>query len=960
MRFRQLILLTCVATVLPAAHANAATLKAPALQVPAADASAQAVPSFTWKQVKGAASYDFQLAGDRRFGSIVLGTGRGRGSFRTKNTVATIDKTLSDGTYYWRVRAVGAKDKAGRWSAPRELTKDWTAAPQIVGPADDLTVSWPLAPLVLQWSPVAHATGYLVSIATDPGLSNVVFGDVAKPVQTQGTVLAFPTTLAPGTYYWAVTPVNAQGHKGTRSRTARFGWTWPTRLTAAQLRVTDMDPAAAVFDPRLSWDPIPGAASYDVEVSSDQSFAPGSNVCCADRTIGTSISPTKVLANNTGSSGEAELQWRVRAVDAAGNAQEWNYGPAFDETYPATIDGLRVVRDNAGDAAAGSGGAVPDTAVPIVTWNQVSGASSYEVRVVPHEPYGCNWSASTFESWSVVTASTAWTPLASPGSHRPVGVLTDLTPSRDVVSLVNGRSYCVRVRAQRDRDVKNRPVVSDWTTVNEQPDGAGPAFRFTAATPAGVLRPTAPNDYLLPAARAASTWTPLFTWKPVDGAHGYFVVVARDSAFTKVVDLAYTNVPAYAPRRNKDPWTYADESAAYWWAVVPTAEDDGNGAVTAPTQDAPQEFSKNSSPAQLLEPAAGATVASQPSFRWTSVLGARSYTLQVDQDATFRSPIVDITSASTAYTATATLPADTALYWRVRANDERNTGLRWSETRTFRRTLPAPALADENPSEGTQIPLLRWKPVQGAVAYDLHVDQPDGTRRDFTLRSTAFTPVQHYGTGIWTWMVRARFPTTTNQTVAGGYSPPRGFLRHLNPPTGLQALRNASRTVISWNPDPAAKQYRVETSVTDGFGTSIESTTTDNTSWAPDLTRGAYDTAGKIYWRVALVDSGRTVGAYATGVFTLLRPPSIVVSGMPRRGRKGKLRVTVSSPVRKAIAKARVSVRGAGTKPARKLTSKRGTAVFLVRPRKAGAVAIKVEARGYRTTIVRVRVRGRR
>jgi hypothetical protein len=959
MQFRKLIVLTCVATALPAATANAATLKAPTLQTPAADAAVQAVPSFTWKRVKGAASYDFQLAGDRRFGSIVLGTGRGRGSFRTRNTAATIGKTLTDGTYYWRVRAVTAKDKAGRWSAPRVLTKSWKDAPQIVGPTDDLKVNWPLAPLVLQWSAVAHATGYQVSIATDPGMSNVVFGDAAKPVQTQGTVLAFPTTLAPGPYYWAVTPVNAQGHKGTRSRTARFAWGWNTHLDEPQLRVTDLDPAAAVFDPQLSWDTIPGAASYDVEVSSDQDFAQGSTVCCADRTIGTSISPPKLLANNTGSSGEAELQWRVRAVDAAGNAQDWSYGPAFDETYPATIDDLRVVRDNPGDAAAGSGGEVPDTAVPIVTWSQVPGASSYEVRVVPYEAYGCNWSASTPESWDVVTASTSWTPLSSPGNHRPVGVLTDLLPSRDTVPMIDGRSYCVRVRAQRDRDVKNRPVVSDWTTINERPDGAGAAFRYTAAPVAGTLRPTAAQDYLLPAMGSAHTWTPLFTWKPVDGARGYFVVVARDSAFTKVVDLAYTTVPAYAPRRNKDPWTYADESEAYWWAVVPTAEADGDGAVPAPTQDAPRWFSKNSDPAQSLQPAQGATVARQPVFRWTPALGARSYTIQVDQDPTFRTPVVNVTTASTGYTASGTLPADTALYWRVRANDERNIGLRWSEVRTFRRTLPVPALADENPSEGTQIPLLQWKPVQGAVAYDMHIEQPDGTSKDFTLRSTAFTPVQHYGTGIWTWMVRARFPTTSNQTVPGGYSAAIGFLRHLNPPTGVQALRNSSRTLISWNPDTAAERYRVETAATDGFGDKIEVAVTDNTSWAPDLTRTAYQTTGKIYWRVALVDSGNTVGAYATGVFTLLRPPMITVSGKPRQGRRGRLRVTVASPARRAIAKARVSIRGAGSKPARKLTGKAGAAAFRVRPRKRGFVAVKVEARGYRTTTVRVRVRKR-
>jgi len=282
--------------------------------------------------------------------------------------------------------------------------------------------------------------------------------------------------------------------------------------------------------------------------------------------------------------------------------------------------------------------------------------------------------------------------------------------------------------------------------------------------------------------------------------------------------------------------------------------------------------------------------------------------------------------------------------------------LNWSPVRAFIRTLPAPVPAAGNPTEGTQIPLLQWSPVQGAVAYDVHVEQPDGTKKDFTMKSTAFTPVQHYGTGIWTWMIRARFPTTGTLTVPGGYSAPFGFLRHLNAPTGVQALRTGSRTLISWNADPAAKQYRVETSATDGFGIAIDSATTDNTSWAPDLTRLAYQGAAKIYWRVAPVDSGHTVGAYATGVFTLQRRPLITVTGRLRRGHKANLAIAVASPSRKALAKVRVTVTGAGVKTAVRLTGKRGTTGFRIRPRKKGDVAVKVEARGYQTTTVKVKV----
>jgi large repetitive protein len=341
MQLRHLAFIAAIAMLVPAADAQAAPFasRSPRPEAPAAGATVQALPSFTWKAVKGADQYEFQLAGDRRFGSIVLGTGRGKGSFRTRNTVATVDKTIPDGRYFWRVRAISGGGRAGKWASTRAVTKEWSVAPQLTQPANGATVSWPSDSLVLNWDPVGHATTYLVSIATDPGLSNLVVGDASKPVETQGTVYALKSALAPGTYYWAITPLDAEGHRGTRSRTASFTWSWPSR--SAQLTVSDNeDKVAEVFDPRLNWAPVPGAARYQVEISTAQSFPTGSVVCCTDPTTGTSLSPAKLLANNTGSGVPGDPEqfgnwWRVRAVDADGNAGQWNYGAPFDATYPA-------------------------------------------------------------------------------------------------------------------------------------------------------------------------------------------------------------------------------------------------------------------------------------------------------------------------------------------------------------------------------------------------------------------------------------------------------------------------------------------------------------------------------------------------------------------------------------------------------------------------------------------------
>ena len=164
------------------------------------------------------------------------------------------------------------------------------------------------------------------------------------------------------------------------------------------------------------------------------------------------------------------------------------------------------------------------------------------------------------------------------------------------------------------------------------------------------------------------------------------------------------------------------------------------------------------------------------------------------------------------------------LYWRVRVNDDNEVGLRWSPTGTFRRRLPVPVLAADNPLRRTAIPLLRWSPVIGAVSYSLHVDQADGTRKDFTLRSTAFTPTAFYGTGIWRWKVRANFPGGESERLVGAravHAYDRGARRR-------HRDQRSGRMLFSWQPEPSAKRYRVEISTSSSFSTIAYSATTEN------------------------------------------------------------------------------------------------------------------------------------
>ncbi|MDQ4024006.1 MAG: hypothetical protein M3217_00725, partial [Actinomycetota bacterium] len=402
-----------------------AALRAPALQSPAASASVEALPSFTWRSVKGAKEYEFQLSDDPKFNSLVLGRGRGKGAQRTRNTAATLDKSVPDGNYFWRVRGITAKSRVGRWSTARSLTKDWKTAPTLTAPADEHAVSWPNAPLMLRWQPVKYATRYIVTIATDPTLAQVVGLPQNKPAEVPGTAFALQGTLPAGRYYWAITPVDAGGLRGTRSRVGSFTWNW---ATATGTSLLDLNASDRVFDPLLSWDLVPGAARYEVEINPDDDFAAGSRVCCKDPVIGTSLSPTRILPNNNDFAGSSGYHWRVRAFDIDGNPGQWNRGSTFHKGYDdvaPTVPGLHL-RNHNGPLAPSTATAVQGVAIQ---WDPVPGAAQYHVQWAQYVSGSCNWSNA---SAPIKTASTAWTSLSKTheaGVPGGVGITPSLLPN---------------------------------------------------------------------------------------------------------------------------------------------------------------------------------------------------------------------------------------------------------------------------------------------------------------------------------------------------------------------------------------------------------------------------------------------------------------------------------------------------------------------------------------------------
>src|SRR5207249_11545188 len=115
-----------LSTATPAAAVPDSPLPTPSLLSPASGAVLDAVPPFAWTPVTTADHYEFQIAADAGFNSPVLGSGSD--DFTTQNTRATLLKTIPNGTYYWRVRAIAAGVSVSAWTPGRSFRKAWPGA----------------------------------------------------------------------------------------------------------------------------------------------------------------------------------------------------------------------------------------------------------------------------------------------------------------------------------------------------------------------------------------------------------------------------------------------------------------------------------------------------------------------------------------------------------------------------------------------------------------------------------------------------------------------------------------------------------------------------------------------------------------------------------------------------------------------------------------------------------------
>lgn len=448
---------------------------------------------------------------------------------------------------------------------------------------------------------------------------------------------------------------------------------------------------------------------------------------------------------------------------------------------------------------------------PTFDWNDVADATSYtilvdnasnfsspEINVSPttstYTP-ASNLAAGTYY-WKVLATNSsgssaycaAWTvTLTAPLPLPDVPVLLtptngstveDLTPTFDWNDAANAISYHLQIATKSnmtglvfDSDVASSTytpasnMAADlyyWRVLSTNSTGSS---AYTATWSANVIAPPPPPGaptLIAPANGSGTTdTTPYFDWSDVSGTLNYEILVDNNSDFS-------------SPLINQTGLTVSEYTAAsalangtYYWKVR------GTNASGAGTYSSTWNFSIGAAPGVpvLALPTNGSlTTDLTPTFDWNDVTDATSYTILVDNNSDFSSPVINQSPTVSTYTTGSNLALGT-YYWKVLAtNTYGSSAYSGSWSFSIGAAPSAPALV--SPSNGSTTadyrPVFDWNDVSGSTSYNILVDNNSdfsSPEIDQNPASSTYTAPADMAIGTYYWKVSA-----ANAYGTGAYS----------------------------------------------------------------------------------------------------------------------------------------------------------------------------------------------
>ena len=820
--------------------------------------------TFDWSDYSGAIGYGLQLSLSNTFTTTLVNTTVTSSNF-SYGTVLTNGRT-----YYWRIRPKLGATTWGDWTAARMFySMNPPVAPVLLLPAN-LGLTNTTTP-TFTWNSVANGNTYHIQISKATS-----FGTLEQNVTLGTGILTYSAeSLAEGTHYWRVQAIDSVGVSGTWSGYRSF-----TVDTVAPVVPALLTPSAGAIVqttiPSFTVKAVTGAKYYQIQINTSDDFA----TPLLDMTkTSTSFALTTAQALPFGT-----IYWRTRATDAAGNNSDWSSTNTF------VVNILKGPANNSYTL----------DKTPTFSWGAAAGALEYKLQVdnnadfsspeidlnrpvstsytpltdLAFDHYQYRMQVRTASGWSnwtpAYTFTVTPTPPVPPVLQAPVNgyITNDATPEFTWLSAVNGVRYEIQISKSTsftttEKDVYLPDGVLAYTSttlvdgihywrvrsINSLDiPGAWSGYRSLTVD---TLPPAVPVVNSPKVGAIVQTTIPTIVVNAVAGTKYYQIQINTSDDFaTPLLDFTKTSTSFTLTSAQALPF-----GTIYWRTRATDAA--GNNSDWSSTNNFVVNILKGPTNNSY-------TLDKTPTFSWGAAAGALEYKLQVDNNADFSSPEIDLNRpVSTSYTPLTDLAFD---HYQYRMQVRTASGWsNWTPAYTFTvtPTPPVPPVL-QAPVNGyitnDATPEFTWLSAVNGVRYEIQISkstsftttEKDVYLPDGVLAYTSTTLVD----GIHYWRVRS----INSLDIPGAWSGYRSLTVDTLPPAvpvvnspKVGAIVQTTIPTIVVNAVAGTKYYQIQINTSDDFATPLLDFTKTSTSFT--LTSAQALPFGTIYWRTRATDA---------------------------------------------------------------------------------------------------------